>query len=69
MTNREEKPYTLTVKFRTLEDVINFASVIAPTGISVYQGDALDHEFSSAVPTNSLVLRKDGHKPDQMRIA
>jgi hypothetical protein len=52
-----------------MEDVVNFATWLVPTGVSIYYADALDPEYAGHAPTNSLVLRRDGHKPDDMRVA
>lgn len=69
MPTKKPKQYTMVVNFRTLEDAVNFASAIAPTGVSVYYADALDPEYGGHAPANSLVLRPDGHKPNDMRVA
>ena len=60
--------YTLTVHFATLDDAIAFAGAVAPAGMAVYHGDVLDREFSGSVPKGSLVLRRDGHKPEDMKV-
>jgi len=69
MSTRTTKPFTLVVSFPTMEDVVNFATWLVPTGVSIYYADALDPEYAGHAPTNSLVLRRDGHKPDDMRVA
>jgi glucose/arabinose dehydrogenase len=62
------KKYTLTVHFATLDDAVAFANAVAPAGMAVYYGDVLDREFSGSVPKGSLVLRRDGHKPEDMKV-
>lgn len=69
MAKRANKPFTLLVSFATLEDVVNFASALQPVGVSIYWADALDPEYGGHAPKNSLVLRRDNHKPDDMRVA
>ena len=60
--------YKLVCTFATLEELVDFAALLAPTGITLYWADALDREYSGAVTTGSVVLRSDGHKPDDMKV-
>lgn len=60
--------YRLVCTFATLEELVDFASVLAPTGMSLYWADVLDKEFKGRVDTGSVVVRHDGHKPEDMKI-
>lgn len=65
---KKPKRYSLVVNFATLEEIVDFASTFVPAGVSIYAADALDPEFTGNAPSGSLVLRRDGAKPDDMRI-
>lgn len=65
---RPKNGYKLVCTFATLEELIDFAGTIAPTGWSLYWADALDREFKGRCDPGCVVIRSDGHKPDDMKI-
>ena len=65
---RPKNGYRMVCTFSTLEELVDFASLLAPTGMTLYWADALDKEFKGRVDTGSVVVRHDGHKPDDMKV-
>lgn len=68
---KKQKPkygYRLVCTFATLEELVEFATTLAPTGMTLYWADALDKEYRGSVDTGSVVIRSDGHKPDDMKV-
>ena len=53
--------------FETKEEALFWADLHLPEGTALYHGDAMDKEFSGAVPSNTYVVRREGAKPDGFR--
>lgn len=52
-----DRPFTLSIRFNRLEQLVKMARAIAPVGYEVYKADVLDPEFKGSAPLNSFVVR------------
>lgn len=62
------KTFSLVVNFASREEVEDFARLFLSSDLALYEADALDPEYKSGTCTNSFVVRRKGHKPDDMRV-
>jgi hypothetical protein len=60
--------HTLTLSFPTRQALAEFVRDHLEHGIAVYEADTLDPEYSGNPGTNSYVLRREGAKPEDMRV-
>jgi hypothetical protein len=60
--------HTLTISFPSRQALAEFVRNVVDDGVAVYEADTLDPEYSGNPGTNSYVLRREGAKPEDMRV-
>ena len=64
-----KQTHTLTIQFPTRQALAEFVRDHLEVGLAVYEADSLDPEYAGNPGANSYVLRRAGHKPEDMRVA
>lgn len=63
------KTFSLVVNFASREEVEDFARLFLSSDLAIYEADVLDPEYKNTTCANSFVVRRKGHKPEDMRVA